>query len=82
MTPLCRRIHVTSFARMSDVTNWRSSSERWAVVTIAQRPRPSGVYSNDWMSSGSPAAQAAKAGDASSPLSFSASLVRSSGGKN
>ena len=82
VVPLWRRIHVTSLASTSDVTNWRSSSDRWAVVTIAQRPLPSGVYSIDWMSSGRPAPQAAKAGEASSPLSLRASFIRSPGGKN
>ena len=80
--PLWRRIHVTSLARISDVTNWRSSSDRWAVVTIAQRPLPSGVNSIDWMSSGEPIAHDANDGDASSPLSFIASAMRSSAGKN
>ncbi len=82
VVPLWRRIQVTSLPRTSDVTNWRSSSDRCAVVTIAHRPLPSGVYSNDWMSSGCPVPHAANAGDASRPLSFIASFVRSSDGKN
>ena len=45
MVPLCRRIHVTSFDSTSAVTNWRSSSDRWAIVTIAQRGLPSAVRS-------------------------------------
>ena len=79
VVPLWRRIHVTSLDRTSAVTNWRSSSDRWAVVTIAQRPVPSGVYSIDCRSSGWPMPHAANDGDASRPLSFIANFVRSAG---
>ena len=80
VVPLWRRIHVTSLASTSDVTNWRSSSDRWAVVTIGAAARPSGAYSSDWMSSGWPAPHAANAGEASSPLSFMRQL-RAVGGR-
>ena len=80
--PDCRRIHVTSFVRISDVTNWRSSSLRCAVVTIAHRPLPSGVYSIDWISNAGPRPHAANDGEANSPLSFIANCMRSAGGKN
>ena len=76
------RIHVTSLANTSVVTNIRSSSERWARYRIAARGLPSGVNSNDCGSSGAPSPQAAKAGEAISAFSFSASSVRSFGGKN
>ena len=82
VVPLWRRIHVTSFDSSNDVTNWRSSSDRCAVVTIAQRPRPSAPYSIDWMSSGEPSAHDANDGDANKPLSFIAKAMRSSAGKN
>ncbi len=80
--PDWRRIQVTNFDRRSEVTNCRSSSDRCAVVTIAQRGVPSDVYSIDWMSRAGPSAHAANAGDASNPLSRMASFMRSSGGKN
>ena len=51
-------------------------------MTIAHRGLPSAAYSIDWMSSGGPAAHAANDGEASNPLSFIASAIRSSGGKN
>ena len=82
VVPLCARIHVTSFDRMSDVTNWRSVSERCAVVMMAQRGLPSGEYSIDWMSSGAPWPHAANEGEASKPLSFMANAMRSDSGKN
>ena len=80
--PLCRRIQVTSLLKISDVALCRSSSERWAVVTIAHRGRPSGAHSIDWMSMGSPVIQFAKLGAASTALSFMANACRSFGGKN
>ena len=73
---------MTSLLSTSAVTNWRSSSERCAVVTIAQRGLPSDVYSIDPMSNGGPSAQAANDGEASSPLSLRASSMRASCGKN
>ncbi len=48
--------------------------------TTAQRGRPSAVRSIDAMSMRSPTSQDAKAGEASSPLSFIASFIRSSAG--
>ncbi len=82
MVPLCLRIQVTSLLRTSVVTNWRSWSLRWAVVTMAQRGPPSGVCSIDSMSSGGPASQAPNDGEASRPLRRIANAVRSFGGKN
>ena len=73
---------MTSFDNTSVVTNCRSSSLRWAVVTIAHRGRPSGVRSIVSMSSGTPLIQAAKLGEASRPFSRIANAVRSFGGKN
>ena len=63
-------------------TNWRSASERCAMVTIAAAGLPSSVFKSRSMSNGTPWAHAANDGDASSPLSRSASAVRSDGGKN
>ena len=82
VVPDCARIQVINLASTSEVTNWRSSSERWAVVTMAQRGRPSGRYSSDAMSSGTPAPQAANDGDASRPLRRTAKVWRSFAGKN
>ena len=64
------------------MTNCRSSSERWAIDTIAAAGLPSGPCSSASMSSGVPAPHAAKAGEASRPLRRRASVVRSAGGKN
>ena len=82
VVPLWRRIQVTSLDSTSVVTNWRSSSPRCDVVTIAARGRPSGVRSMAPMSSGTPLIHAANDGEASRPLSRMANAVRSFGGKN
>ena len=82
VVPLWRRIQVTSLASTSVVTNWRSWSLRWAMLTIAQRGLPSGVCSIEAMSSGGPVIHAANDGDASRPLRRIAKSIRSFGGKN
>ena len=79
--PLWRRIQVTSLDSTRVVTNWRCSSPRCAVVTIAARGLPSGVRSIAPMSSGAPLIHAANDGEASSPFSRMANAVRSFGGK-
>ena len=80
--PSCARIHVTSFEKTSVTTNCRSSSERCARYTTAQRAFPSSVKRSRCGSSGSPSAHAAKVGEATSPFRVNASFVRSAGGKN
>ena len=75
--PLWCRIQVTSLASSSDVTNWRSSSERWAVVTIAHRGVRSAAKSIVSMSSGMPSPTRRTPGEASRPLSLSARSWRS-----
>ena len=80
MEPLWRRIQVTSLLSTSAVTDWRSSSDRWAVEMIAQRGLPDGERSIAPASTGSPSIHWAKLGAASTPLSRMAKAVRSAGG--
>ena len=81
--PSCARIHVTSFEKTSVTTNCRSSSERCARYTTAQRGFP--VVGEEEPSAGRaarPRPHAAKVGEATSPFRVNASFVRSAGGKN
>ena len=78
--PLWRRIQEISLARTTETADCRCVSSRCATDTTAQRGRPSAVRSIEAMSIRSPTSQEANAGEASRPLSFMASFIRSSAG--